>query len=130
MYFARYGISGAQWGAMRTLHRAEAEKRAGLRLKELGERMLVRPPSMTNVVGGLERAGYVRKRSASDDRRAKEVSLTATGRRLVERVLRRQPQRIQYIVGELDDGDARVLLSLIERLLNRLAAPDGRNEGH
>jgi DNA-binding MarR family transcriptional regulator len=129
-YFARFGISGAQWGAMRTLHRAESHRRSGLRLGELGEQMLVRPPSMTTVVDRLERIGYVQKRPCSDDRRGKEVSLTSQGRDLVERILRGQQGRVQQVVGGLDENESRLLLALLERLSSRLA-PDGTpNEEH
>lgn len=129
-FFARYGISGAQWGAMRSLHRAESERRSGLSLRELGERMLVRPPSMTNVIERLERAGYVRKRLSRDDRRTKQVSLTPQGRQLVETILRGRPNRIQQIVGELDDRDASILLELVDRLSKRLEEPVHPGEEH
>jgi len=40
-YFARFGISGSQWGVLRNLQRAEQSGLAGLRLSELSERMLM-----------------------------------------------------------------------------------------
>ena len=47
-YFARFGLSGAQWGVLRTLHRETVEADAkSLRLTDLGDRLLVRPPSVT-----------------------------------------------------------------------------------
>src|SRR5262245_55410997 len=58
-YFARFGISGSQWGVLRQLHRAEQEGLHGLRLTDLSERLLIRPPSVTGVVDRLERAGLV-----------------------------------------------------------------------
>ena len=38
-YFARFGISGAQWGVLRNLHRAEQEGIPALRLTDLSERL-------------------------------------------------------------------------------------------
>src|SRR5437016_2507823 len=58
-YFARFGISGAQWGVLRNLHRAEQEGIPALRLTDLSERLLVRPPSVAGVVERLERSGLV-----------------------------------------------------------------------
>ena len=58
-YFAQFGISGAQWSVLRNLHRAEQEGHAGLRLTDLSERLLVRPPSVTGVVDRLEKVGLV-----------------------------------------------------------------------
>src|SRR4051794_4985740 len=86
-YFARFGISGSQWGVLRTLHRVEQEGVAGLRLTDLSDRLLLRPPSVTGVIDRLERAGLVARDGSPTDLRAKQVALTDQGRQLVERVL-------------------------------------------
>src|SRR5215471_16279693 len=75
-YFARFGISGSQWGLLRTLHRAEQEEQAGLRLTDLSDRLLIRPPSVTGAVDRLERAGLVVRGNSMADHRAKQVALT------------------------------------------------------
>src|SRR5271157_2723712 len=75
-YFARFGISASQWGLLRNLHRAEQEGQPGLRLTELSNRLLVRPPSVTGVVDRLERAGLVVRHESAADLRAKQVGLT------------------------------------------------------
>src|SRR5438132_3267939 len=82
-YFARFGISGAQWGVLRNLHRAEMEGLPGLRLTDLSERLLIRPPSVTGVVDRLERGKLVERSGSPTDLRAKRVSLTPRGRQLV-----------------------------------------------
>ena len=120
-YLGRWGISGAQWGVLRTLGRAKDAGVPGLRLRDLGEQMLVRPPSMTGVVDRLERGGYLRKRASAGDKRAKEVSLTPKGRGLLQSILRRQHQRVDLVTAHLSDAEARTLLRLIERLSTRLA---------
>src|SRR6516162_5894518 len=81
-YFARFGISGSQWGVLRNLHRAEGEGLPGLRLTDLSERLLVRPPSVTGAVDRLERAGLVTRGGSATDHRAKLVRLTPKGRNL------------------------------------------------
>src|SRR4051812_49065656 len=86
-YFARHGITSTQWGVLRTLHRAFRAGAPGLRLVDLSERLLIRPPSVTGVIGRLERAGLVVRAGSPTDQRAKVVALTDDGRDLVERVL-------------------------------------------
>src|SRR5437763_163965 len=66
-HFARFGISGSQWGVLRTLNRAEAEGTEGLRVTDLSDRLLIRPPSVTGVVDRLERAGLVVRDASMDD---------------------------------------------------------------
>src|SRR5919108_5259971 len=66
-YFAQFGISGSQWGVLRNLHRAEEEGLPGLRLTELSDRLLVRPPSVTGAVDRLVRAGLVAREASVSD---------------------------------------------------------------
>ena len=79
-YFTKFGLSGAKWGTLRALHRAQQEGHQGLRMTELSERLLVRPPSVTGVIDRLERSGWVTRDAAPDDLRAKQVRLTPEGR--------------------------------------------------
>src|SRR5687768_6498429 len=79
-YFAHFGLSGAQWGVLRTLRRMEAGGQPEPRLTDLGNHLLVRPPSMTGAVDRLQRLGLVRRSASPTDQRAKHVSLTPTGR--------------------------------------------------
>src|SRR5262249_37859305 len=86
-YFGRFGITGSQWGVLRNLHRAEQAGSPALRLSELSERLLIRPPSVTGLIDRLERAGLVRRTVGPTDLRVRQIQLTAAGRELVERVL-------------------------------------------
>src|SRR5437660_2632332 len=69
-YFAQFGISGAQWGVLRNLHRAEKNGEPGLRLTDLGRRMLVRPPSVTGIVDRLEKMRLIVRQASETDARA------------------------------------------------------------
>ena len=115
-YFTRYGISGAQWGVLRALYRAEQEGLVGLRLTDLGDRLLVRPPSVTTVVDRLEREGLVARRASATDRRAKHVSLAPAGQELVRRVMEAHPGQIAHMLGGLDLQEQAQLLHLLDRL--------------
>src|SRR5260370_14767892 len=118
-YFAQFGISGSQWGVLRTLHRAEQEGLPGLRLPDLSDRLLIRPRSVTGVVDRLERAGLVVRDGSPFDMRAKQVALTAKGRELVERILAVHGQQIEAILGVLKPAEQTEL----HRLLTRLEQP-------
>src|SRR5271155_4791480 len=56
-YFAQFKITASQWGVLRTLYCAEGDSPGGLRLVDLSDRLIVRPPSVTAVVDGLVRIG-------------------------------------------------------------------------
>jgi DNA-binding MarR family transcriptional regulator len=128
-YFARFGISGSQWGVLRTLHRAAEEGTAELRLTDLGDRLIVRPASVTAVVDRLVRMGLVERRASDSDQRVKNVRLTATGRHFVCRVLQHHPRQIAEVLGGLGEEEQTELRRLLEKLEPHLAqladrAPD------
>jgi DNA-binding MarR family transcriptional regulator len=100
-HFARFGVSASQWGVLRTLYRTEQAEPSGLRLTDLSERLLVRPPSVTGVVGRLERMGLVVRDSSPLDLRAKHVRLTPKGRRLIEDAALVHRQQVERILSGL-----------------------------
>jgi MarR family transcriptional regulator, negative regulator of the multidrug operon emrRAB len=119
-HFAAFGISGSQWAALRALYRAEAEAEPGLRVTELSERLLIRPPSVTGVLDRLERAGLVTRGAEADDLRAKCVRLTPKGRRLVEQVMTVHGDHIERVLGGLNAEDCVELNRLVDRLSEHL----------
>ncbi len=118
--FARFGITGAQWGVLRNLHRAEADGRPDLRLTDLSERLLIRPPSVTGVVDRLERARLVARADSATDMRVKKVALTPRGRRLVERMLAVHSAHVETVMGVLTTGEKAELQRLLHRLEEHL----------
>jgi DNA-binding MarR family transcriptional regulator len=131
-YFARFGISGSQWGALRTLYRAETEGSPRLRLTDLSDRLLVRPPSITGVIDRLERLGYVVRTNSAVDLRSKEVRLTDAGRELVARILTGHKTQIAAVMDGLVADDQLHLRSLLDRLgchlEGMLTSSPGRDE--
>jgi DNA-binding MarR family transcriptional regulator len=126
-HFHSFGISGSQWGILRNLHRAEEAGEDGLRLTDLSQRLLIRPPSVTGVVARLEQAGLVIRKSIPDDLRAKRVALTAKGRATVERVLTVHGKKIARLMAALTLAEQEQLALLLTRLGDSLqvaAGPD------
>src|SRR5438105_2397349 len=123
-YWSSFGISGSQWGVLRALYRAETESAAshtsgsagGLRLTDLSERLLIRPPSVTGVVDRLQRAGLVVRGGSRTDLRVKQVGLTPDGRQLVKRVLAVHSDQVSAVLGGLEPDEQAELHRLLARL--------------
>jgi DNA-binding MarR family transcriptional regulator len=126
-YFARFGISGSQWGVLRNLHRAEEQGQPGLRLTDLSDRLLIRPPSVTGVVDRLERAGLVVRDGSPTDLRAKCVHLTDKGRRLVDQIQSVHGAQIEGVMRGLSHNEQvqlhRLLSGLSQHLQGLLSNP-------
>jgi DNA-binding MarR family transcriptional regulator len=124
-YFARFGISGSQWGLLRILHRAEQDGQSGLRLTDLSDRLLIRLPSVTGAVDRLERAGLVARDHAALDHRSKFVGLTKKGRQLIERILAVHEKQVTKVLGGLswkEQAEFQRLLRLLGQHLETLIA--------
>lgn len=115
-HFARFGITGAQWAVLRALQRAENEGLDGLRPSSLGQRLLVKKPSVTGVVERLRRSGWVASREGDEDHRSKKITLTPEGRRLMKRVLKHHPDQQQKMLACLTPTEQRTLIRLTEKL--------------
>src|SRR5262245_34459786 len=98
-YFTQFGITGAQWGILRTLTRAEHEGREGLRPTDLSARLLVRPPSITGAIDRMERIGLVARDASTSDLRAKRVRLTGRGRQRVAQVMAVHGGQLADVLG-------------------------------
>jgi DNA-binding MarR family transcriptional regulator len=126
-YFSGFGISGSQWGVLRALQRAEQDGATGLRLTDLGERLLMRAPSVTGAVDRLQRMRLVERKASSRDLRAKQVSLTLAGRRLVKRVEGSRGRQIGTVLGGLSEKEQVALHRLLDQLGTHLDVLVERN---
>lgn len=80
----------------------------------------VRPPTMSRIVAGLERAGLVRRRRDANDGRAVRLAATARGRRILEAGRARRVDALAANLIQLTQEEIRVLGRAAE-LMERLA---------
>jgi DNA-binding MarR family transcriptional regulator len=120
-YFARFGITASQWGMLRVLHRAETNGETELSFKDLSERLMIQPPSVTIGVDRLERQKLVERHISKADLRMRMLRLTPEGRAMVEEVLKRHAERIKLLLAGLNEKDQETLHSLLNQLRAHLA---------
>ena len=96
------------------------ELRGPISLGELARCERVTPPSVTRMAAALERLGLVRRERDAADRRFARVSLTAEGRRMVQRTRTRKTAYLAKKLRRLDQAELAVMreaLPVLERLL-------------
>lgn len=89
-------------------------------LGELAAAERVRPPTMTNIVRGLEEAGLVRREADPNDGRVVRVEATPTGERVLQRARERRTATLaDHLAALTPDEVARVhhAAELVERAL-------------
>ena len=96
------------------------EQQAPITLGQLAACERVTPPSVTRMVVKLERLGLVLREADPADRRVSRVSLTAEGRRMVQRSRTRKTAFLAKQLRKLEESELAVVreaLPLLERLL-------------
>lgn len=104
------GIGPAQLSALSVLVFAGPRS-----LGELAETEQVRPPTMSRIVSGLQRAGLVR-RLATQDKRRMLLQATSKGTTMVQEGRKRRVQSLARALRSLNESEFRRLLPLIEIL--------------
>jgi DNA-binding MarR family transcriptional regulator len=101
--FALLNVLGAREGAIQ---------------QELGTAMGIDPSTMVSLIDELEAASLAKRRPHPRDRRAREVTITAKGRRLLEtgRGMAREVE--DEVLGGLASDERRKLLELLRRALS------------
>jgi len=76
------GLSQARWGTLRALSCGGD----AMPQMELAARVGIEPPTLVNILDGLARSGFVKRRASTTDRRVKTVHLTAKAHRKLEEI--------------------------------------------
>jgi MarR family 2-MHQ and catechol resistance regulon transcriptional repressor len=83
---------------------------------ELGRALLRSNPNISLVVDNLERDQLVRRQRSEEDRRVVRISLTAQGRRLIQRIFPAHARRIADLMGALGAEEQEQLGRLCKKL--------------
>lgn len=119
-HFARYGVSGAQWGVLRSLARLEARGQGEPRMNELGDELLVHPPSLSATIDRMVRAGLVTRREDVSDQRTRRIGLTRLGRSRLAAAMPSHNEWVEGMMAALNSTERAMLGTLLERLSNHL----------
>ena len=99
---------------------ASLEHHGPLTLGQLAALEQVKPPSVTRLVATLEGAGLARRKNDPADGRVTVLTVTAEGRRILQRSRTRKTAYLAKRLRGFDDAEAATLndaLRLLERLL-------------
>jgi len=109
---ATLGLTPALFGLLNVLG-----TRDGAIQQELGAVMGIDPSTMVSLIDQLEEAGLAKRRPCPRDRRAREVTITPKGRRVLERGRAMILEVEDEVLGGLDDADRSQLLALLRQAL-------------
>jgi DNA-binding MarR family transcriptional regulator len=104
------GLTPALFGVLNILGAHE-----GAIQQELGSAMGIDPSTMVSLLDELESAGLAKRRPHPRDRRARQVSITPRGRRLLQRARKMALEAEDEVLRGLTAAERRELLRLLQR---------------
>jgi MarR family transcriptional regulator for hemolysin len=94
----------------------------GIKQTELAERMNISGPTLVRILDSLEAQGMIERRESPDDRRVKEIHLTALGKP-IEGQIDAEVTGIRNVVLEgVSEADLRTCLNVLAHIRRNLAA--------
>jgi DNA-binding MarR family transcriptional regulator len=107
------GLTPALFGVLNVLG-----ARDGAIQQELGSAMGIDPSTMVSLIDQLESAGLAKRRPHPQDRRARQVSITPKGRRVLQRARKLAIEAEDDVLEGLSATERRELLNLLRRALS------------
>jgi len=128
-HMGRFGFDGkgGQNGILRMLSEDGA-----MTQRALTERLGIQPGSASEVLGKLEKAGFITRTQSEADRRTTDVALTDEGRAQAAEAASRRDARVHEMFSVLSEEEKAAFLATMEKL-NRAWSEKGREyrrEGH
>jgi DNA-binding MarR family transcriptional regulator len=113
VHYARHGLSRGRFRVLITLFHNQA---GPVGAAEIADVIGVTRATMTGLLDGLERDGFIRRDGSSDDRRMLNIGLTAKGRRFLEKMLPEHFRRTAALMSGLDKKEKKQLVCLLEKV--------------
>ena len=98
---------------MMHLRKAVKNGCSSLRVSEIASSLGISMPGVTQLLGGLETCGYIRREMDPDDRRAVRVFMTESGEKMMQPAIAHLENRIFGLIDHLGEENARKLVDLL-----------------
>ena len=124
----RLGLSETEWRLLTTLAKGDAPQ-----MSELAQRAMMKRPSLSKAIDGLERRRLVERFKADQDLRRRRVLLTERGRRAAEKLLSCASKRQIEISQSFQAEELQRLTAGLSHLISVLegaAPPNGEELDH
>jgi MarR family transcriptional regulator, transcriptional regulator for hemolysin len=96
-------------------------KKDGINQRELAERLELETPTLVRILDAMEGQGFVERRVAGSDRRAKEIYMTDAGRTVAHEVEDLAEDVRSQIISGIPEADLKTTLNVIRAMQANLA---------
>jgi MarR family 2-MHQ and catechol resistance regulon transcriptional repressor len=111
----KYNLSITEFSVLEVLYNKGKQT-----IQQIGKSILISSGSMTYVIDKLEQRGILYRNACPDDRRVIHVTLTDDGNELIENIMPKHQELVDYMLGSLNNDEAETLVKLLKKVSKRL----------
>ena len=119
-HYASFGLTPPQFQMLTVLNHLRGEQ---ITQRRLGKELYVSFPNVTVMLSRLEKAGLIARTVNSADRRERFVRVTRSGRTLLKRIWKVQPDQLERVMDGLTDEERIELARLLNKMIAGQALP-------
>jgi DNA-binding MarR family transcriptional regulator len=117
-FFRPFDITPSQYNVLRILRGAGTD---GLCRNEISERMVTATPDMSRLLDRMEKAGWVTRERAADDRRQVSTHITKSGMELLARLESPTRDFVTRLFAGAAVSDLKTVLKVNDRIRTKLS---------
>jgi DNA-binding MarR family transcriptional regulator len=117
-FFGQFDITQSQYNVLRILRGAGAD---GLCRNEISERMVTATPDMTRLLNRMEKAGWVTRERAEEDRRQVSTHITKSGMELLARLEKPTTDFVTPLFAGASISDLKIVLKVNDQIRTKLS---------
>ena len=110
-FFQTVNITQTQIFTIMTL-----SEKSPCQLNELREKLQISAPTVTGIIGRLERSGYVKRAHDQNDRRVVNVDLTPKGKTIAKKLKRTVKEKWEGILAKLTKADQENYVRILRKI--------------
>lgn len=121
------GLTLPRVRALLTLARhSDSGQMATINQRTLAEEMELETPTVVRLLDGMERQGFIERRTEPNDRRAKQVVLTDLGHRLAAEIRTLVDDLRSQLLSDIDEADIAVALKVFRTMSVKIQSLSAR----
>jgi len=112
--FKEQGLSFSQYNVLRVLEAADGGQKA---ISQVSKAMLSSAPNLSGIAKRLESGGFITRRGAKGDERVKLLTITAKGRRVLDRIADQQEKNVRLFLRVCPQKRRKEMLAILRGML-------------
>lgn len=111
----KYNLSITEFSVLEVLYNKGKQT-----IQQIGNSILISSGSMTYVIDKLEQRGLLNRNACPDDRRVIHVTLTDDGNGLMENIMPKHQELVDYMLGSLNNDEEKIFVKLLKKVRKRV----------